>query len=102
MSIPPNRPSALNSSCSTGPASLWSSPVSSSASASRETETAASSRYVLPKDLEAAIKHLDDQQLDRLVSVALEQRARRKSPPVPQKSQWKRNAEAVPPSLPQG
>src|SRR6516162_7912875 len=87
MGIPPNRPSVLDSSWSTGPASLWSSPVSSSAAASRETETAASSRYVLPKDIEAAIKHLDDQQLDRLVSVALEERARRKKPPVPEKNQ---------------
>src|SRR6516165_2121376 len=53
---------------------------------SPETETA-HPRYVLPKDLEAAIKHLDDQQLDRLVSVALEERARRKKPPVPEKNQ---------------
>ena len=63
---------------------------------------ALSSRYVLPKDLDVAIKHLDDQQLDRLVSVALEERTRRKQPPVLEKSQWKRNAEAVPPPLPQG
>src|SRR5215472_17795243 len=102
MGAPPNRLSVPDSTSSMGPESSRSSPVRSSAPASRETETAASSRYVLPKNLEAAIKHLDDQQLDRLVSVALEERARRKSPPVPQKSQWKRNAEAVPPSLPQG
>jgi hypothetical protein len=56
-------------------------------------ETAPSSRYVLPKDLDTAIKHLDDQQLDRLVSVALEERARRKIPP-PDKSQRQRNAVA--------
>jgi len=36
----------------------------------------------LPKDIDAAIRHLDDQQLDRLVSVALEERARRKKPPM--------------------
>src|SRR5262249_40542960 len=77
-----------------------SSPVRSSAAASRETETTAPSRYVLPKDLEAAIKHLDDQQLDRLVSVALEERARWKKPPVPEKNQ--RKAENVSPRLPQG
>jgi DNA-directed RNA polymerase specialized sigma subunit len=58
------------------------------------------SRYVLPKDLDAAIKHLDDQQLDRLVSVALEERTRRKKPIVHDKSQ--RNAEAVSSPLPQG
>jgi hypothetical protein len=44
-----------------------------------ETETAFSSRYVLPKDVDATIRHLDDQQLARLVSVALEERAWRKN-----------------------
>ena len=100
MGAPPNRLSVPDSSSSTGPECPWSSPVSSSAPASHE--TGASSRYVLPKDLEAAIKHLDDQQLDRLVSVALEERARRKKPPVPEKSQRKRIVEDVSPHLPQG
>ena len=68
---------------------------------SPETETA-HPRYVLPKDLDAAIKHLDDQQLDRLVSVALEERARRKKPPVADEGQHKRHAEEVSISLPQG
>jgi len=68
---------------------------------SPETETA-HPRYVLPKDLDAAIKHLDDQQLDRLVSVALEERARRKKPPVADEGQQKRHAEEVSISLPQG
>jgi hypothetical protein len=58
------------------------------------------SRYVLPKDLDAAIRHLDDQQLDRLISIALEERSRRKRPFVHDKSQ--QNAEAVSPPLPQG
>src|SRR5262249_16898944 len=102
MGAPPNRLSVPDSSSSTRPECPWSSPVRSSAPARRETETAASSRYVLPKDLEAAIKHLDDQQLDRLVSVALEERARRKKPPVPEISQRKLIVEDVSPSLPQG
>ena len=102
MGAPPNRLSVPDSFLSTGPECPSSSPVRSSAPASHETETAASSRYVLPKDLEAAIKHLDDQQLDRLVSVALEERARRKKPPVPEKNQRKRIAENVSPRLPQG
>jgi hypothetical protein len=63
---------------------------SASAAVIRETETAPSSRYVFPKDLDAAIKQLDDQELDRLVTAALEERARRKKPPVPEKSQRKR------------
>jgi hypothetical protein len=44
----------------------------------------------LPKDLDAAIKHLDDQQFDRLGGKVF---ARDKS---------QRNAEAVSPALPQG
>jgi hypothetical protein len=100
MGMPSNRPSVLDSSSSTGPESPSSSSVNSPAAASQETEAVPSSRYVLPKDLHAAIKHLDDQQLDRLVAVALEERARRKQPPVP--SQRQRNADAGSPSLPQG
>jgi hypothetical protein len=96
MGVPPNRLTVLDSSSSTGPES----PCSSSAS--QETETASSLRYVLPSNLEEAIRRLDDRQLDRLVSVALEERARRKQAPVPEKSQRKRNAEAVSPPLPQG
>jgi hypothetical protein len=38
----------------------------------------------LPKDLDAAIKQLDDQELDRLVSAALEERSRRKELSVPE------------------
>jgi hypothetical protein len=80
------------------------SPVSSSANspatASRETEMASPSRYILPKDLDAAIRHLDDQQVDRLVSAVLEERTRRKKPLVNDKSQ--RNAQAVSHPLPQG
>ena len=102
MVAPPNRPSVTDSSWSTGPECPWSSPLRSSGPASRETEAAQSPRYILPKDLDVAIRHLDDQQLDRLVSIALEERARRKQPPVPEKSRWKRNAEAVSPRLPQG
>jgi hypothetical protein len=96
MGAPPNRLSVPESSSSTGQPS----PASSSAAANRETETEPPSRYVLPKDLDAAIKHLDDQQLDRLVSVALEERIRRKKPTVPDKTQ--RNAQTVSPRLPQG
>jgi hypothetical protein len=89
MGMPPKRSSIFDQSMSTRPAS-------------REAETTPSSRYVLPKDLDAAIRHLDDQQLDRLVSVALEERARRKKPPVPEQTRRKRNAEAISPHLPQG
>jgi hypothetical protein len=68
--------------------------------ASGKTE-APSSRHVLPKNLDAAIRQLDDQELDRLVAAALEERTRRK-PFVPEESQSKRRADAVAVSLPQG
>jgi hypothetical protein len=67
-----------------------------------ETETAGSVRYVLPKDLEAAIKRLDDQQLDRLTSAVLEERTRRKRPSVPTGRERRREAESPASSLPQG
>jgi hypothetical protein len=98
MGTPLNRLSVRDSFSSTGQASPSSSSADSSAAASRETEMVPPSRYVLPKDLNEAIRHLDDQQLDR--SVALEERTRRKKPFVHHKSQ--RNAEAVSPRLPQG
>ena len=53
-----------------------------------------------PSDLNAAIKYLDDQQLDTLVSAALEERKRRRGPPAPDKNQ--RDAEVDSSSLPQG
>ena len=96
MGTPPNPLSVPDASSPTGQSS---SSAQSSASASRETE-APTSRYVLPNDLDAAIKYLDDQQLDKLVSAALQERTRRRGPLAPDKS--RRNAEAVSPSLPQG
>ena len=60
------------------------------------------SRYVLPKDLDAAIRQLDDQELDRLVSAALEERNRRKKHTVPEESHRKGLAKADAVPLPQG
>src|SRR5690348_9538192 len=56
--------------------SIASSSRESSLDESRKVE-APSSRQVLPKDLNAAMKQLSDQELDRLVSAALEERSRR-------------------------
>jgi hypothetical protein len=79
-----------------------SSPIQrSSVAISRDTETPRSSRYILPRDLDTAIQQLDDQELERLVLAALEERARRKKPLV-QEVQRKRDGEAVAVSLPQG
>ena len=80
-----------------------SSPIQrSSVAISRDTETPRSTRYILPKDLDTAIQQLDDQELERLVLAALEERARRKKPLLPEQGQRKRNAEAVAVSLPHG
>ncbi len=65
---------------------------SGSAAVVHETETASSSRHILPRDLDAAIKQLDDQELDRLVTAALEERARRKKPPALERIQPKRQS----------
>jgi predicted DNA-binding protein (UPF0251 family) len=54
----------------------------------------------LPRDLDAAIRHLDDEELAKLVLAALEERSRRKKLSVPEESHPKRRAEAV--ALPQG
>jgi hypothetical protein len=96
MGTPPDRSYVLDSFSSTGQPSA----ASSSAAARCETGMATISGYVLPKDLDEAIRHLDDQQLDRLVSAALEERTRRKNPFVHDLGQ--RNAEAVSPPLPLG
>ena len=50
-----------------------------------------SQRHILPSDLPAAIKHLDDLELDQLeAAVAAEQRRRGKKPPVPERAPNKR------------
>jgi hypothetical protein len=48
------------------------------ASAAPEADVSASPRYTLPTDLDAAMRHLDDQQLDRLATAVLEERTRRR------------------------
>ncbi len=67
-----------------------------------ETEPPRSSRHVLPQDLNTAIQQLDDQELDRLVLVALAERGRRKKPPLLEQRQRNRRAEADAAPLPQG
>jgi hypothetical protein len=63
-----------------------------------ESREAQSSRHILPRDLDAAIKHLDDRELERLILAALQERDRRKLP-VPEKSE---RTEIAPAALPQG
>jgi predicted DNA-binding protein (UPF0251 family) len=100
MGVTPNRLSILESSSSARSECRLSSCENSSAAASQETETASLSRHVLPRNLDAAIKQLNDQDLDRLVSATLEERARRRKHIGHQETQRKREADPV--SLPQG
>jgi hypothetical protein len=69
-------------------------------SAAPEPDVSASSRYTLPTDLNAAIRHLDDQQLDRLATAVLEERTRRSGPLKAKSSQPQVEVDAS--SLPLG
>jgi hypothetical protein len=77
-------------------------PVEQSSATRTETETARPARHVLPQDLNTAIQQLDDQELDRLVLVALAERSRRKEPPLLEESQRNQRAEADAAPLPRG
>jgi hypothetical protein len=66
-----------------------------------ESREALSSRHVLPRDLDAAIEHLDDRELERLILAALQERDRRKLP-VPEKSERKSQTEMATVAVPQG
>ena len=91
MGIPPTRSSVGNFSSAMGrEPSSSSSADAASAAVIRETETSSSSRYILRRDLDAAIKQLNDRELDRLVTAALAERARRKKPTAPGGIQPKR------------
>lgn len=61
-----------------------------------------SSRYVLPQDLDTAIKQLSDQELDKLATAVLEERARRRKTPVAEGGHRRQRAEAEAVTLPQG
>jgi len=64
---------------------------------------ASSPRHVLPSDLPAAIKHLNDQELEQLMAaVTAEQERRGKKPPSDGKMSTKRPLEAAPVSLTPG
>jgi hypothetical protein len=64
---------------------------------------ATSLRHVLPSDLPAAIRHLNDQELDELhAAVTAEQQRRGKKPVVSDNTPIKRSTEAAVVSLPSG
>ena len=62
--------------------------------------TATASRHVLPNDLPAAVKHLEDQELDLLFDAVVAERLRRgMNWPVPEKTPSQRTVEAAAVSL---
>ena len=66
-------------------------------------KAASSPRHVLPSDLPAAIRHLNDQELEQLLAaVTAEQQRRGKKPPSHQKTPSKRPVEAASVSLTPG
>jgi hypothetical protein len=83
--------------------SLSSRPAAASPVISNATETQVSSRHVLPKDLDTAIRRLDDQELDRLSSAVFsEQKRRGKKTFESERSVRKRQTDAVAAPLAQG
>jgi hypothetical protein len=76
--------------------------ASSSPVISHSTETAVSSRHILPKGLDTAMRQLDDRKLERLLSATLEERSRRKNILVPEKSRREPRIESVAAPLAQG
>jgi hypothetical protein len=80
-----------------------SSPSAKPPSSPATTDAAATPRLVLPRDLPGAIKRLEDQDLDRLLSAALaEQQRRGRKPLVSAENVLKRRMESVPLPLTQG
>jgi hypothetical protein len=79
------------------PSSLSENPPKRAPSIISATALASSPRHVLPTDLPNAIKQLEDQDLDRLLAVALaEQNRRGRKPPVSDERKRRIEAVAVP------
>ncbi len=71
-------------------------PPSFSVAVAKAVNSLTSPRHVLPRNLDTAVKHLDDRDLDRLLSAILdEQRRRRRDIPKPDETKGKRQAEAA-------
>jgi hypothetical protein len=67
------------------------SPLVKSPTSTADSSAAPTSRHVLPSDLPAAIKHLNDQELEQLLTaVTAEQQRRGKKQPAPEKTVSKR------------
>lgn len=77
--------------------------ASANSSPSSPVITRTSSRHILPADLPNAIKQLDDQELDQLLSAALgEHKRRAKKPPISDEGSGKQRVDTVAVPLTQG
>ena len=78
-------------------------PFSAAESSPASSKITPSSRHILPADLANAIKHLDDQELDRLLAAVLAERKRRgKKLPASDEISRERKVEAISVPLTQG
>jgi hypothetical protein len=76
---------------------------SSTISPSSPKSTQTSARHILPADLPNAIKHLSDQELDRLLAALIaEQKRRRRKLPASDQRELKRKVEVITAPLTQG
>jgi len=69
---------------------------------SREQDTPRPSQYILPQNLDAALRQLSDADIDKLAEAALEERIRRKGPLAREGSHRKQPDETKSPHIPQG
>ena len=97
----PSKAPDLSQASAREPSSPSENPPSSSLVIAKSVNNLSLPRHVLPRDLPAAVKHLDDRELDQLLSAVLaEQRERRRRVPVPDENSRKRRVEEVAPISP--
>jgi hypothetical protein len=89
----PGKPDLFSTTSVQEPSSLSANRVKAAPWADKKTPVPSLLRYVLPKDLPGAIKQLNDDELERLIAVALAEQKRRGGKPLAVSS--KRPAERV-------
>jgi hypothetical protein len=82
----PGKPDLFSTTSVQEPSSLSANRVKAAPWADKKTPVPSLLRYVLPKDLPGAIKQLNDDELERLIAVALAEQKRRGGKPPSQVS----------------
>jgi hypothetical protein len=99
---PSKTPDLFSSASALKPSAPPGNSPSSSLVIAKSVNNLSSPRHVLPRDLSPSVKHLEDRELDRLLSAVLaEQRERRRRVPMPDDSSGKR-LEVAPIALTRG